>query len=233
MSWESKTDYCGLAVANKVVIKSSTMNRSGQYLEKTGASGAIVATKPYGTLDAPSCEYAIKAANSFAAGAIKLGAVTTVDNKRYALQSVHYECGAAQEPVFSGTAQEIEATTDGTQRTFDVPAFDISPDEIAAIIMSAATLGGAGCELTKATMDASATVNNHTVNGVPVASGVSQGKVTVALEILQTSTTAPTVTAASGWDVSSPLSCNDPDSDLPTWTVTLSKPLAYTVAATT
>lgn len=231
MSWDSKTDYCGLAVANKVVIKSSSMNRSGQYLEKAGQSGAFCATKAFGILDAPSCEYTIKTEHSFAAGAIKLGVVTTVDNKRYALASVHYENGAAMEPVFSGTAQEIEATTDGTTRTMDVPAFDISPDEAAAMVMSAATVGGAGCELTKVTMDASANVNNHTVNGTPVASDVTQGHVQVQVEVLQTSTTAPTLTAGTGWDVSSPLTCDDLDADLPVWKATLSKPLAYTTAA--
>lgn len=231
MSWDSKTDYCGLAVANKIVIKSSNENRSGQYLERAGGSGAICATKPYGSLAAPSCEYAIQAANSFAAGAIKLGAVTTVDAKRYALRSFHYENGADQEPVFSGTAQEIEATTDGTTRTFDMIEFAVSPDEAAAIVASAATLGGSGCELIKCALDASCSVKTHTVNGTPVASDITMGKVTVQLTILQTSTTAPDVTAGSGWDISSPLTCEDPDADLPTWTCALSKPLAYTSAS--
>lgn len=229
MSWEAKTDYCGLAVANKVIIKSSSMNRSGQYLEKAGASGAICATKPFGTLDAPSCEYAIASAHTFSG--IKLGAVTTVDGKRYALNSVHYENGAAQEPVLSATAQQIETTSDGTTRTFDVPSFDISPDEAAAMVMSAGTVGGTGCELTKVTMDASANVNNHTVNGDPVASDTVIGHVTVQVEILQTGSTAPTLTEGSGWDISSPLTCDDPDADLPVWKATLSKPLAYTAAA--
>ena len=229
MSWEAKTDYCGLAVANKVIIKSSSMNRSGQYLEKAGASGAICATKPFGTLDAPSCEYAIASAHTFSG--IKLGAVTTVDGKRYALQSVHYENGAAQEPVLSATSQQIETSSDGTTRTFDVPSFDVSPDEVAEMVMSAGTIGGTGCELTKVTMDASANVNNHTVNGDPVASDTVMGHVTVEVEILQTGSTAPTLTTGPGWDISSPLTCDDPDADLPVWKATLSKPLAYTAAA--
>jgi hypothetical protein len=231
MSWESKTDYCGLAVANKLEIKSSSMNRSGQYLEKAGQSGAIAATKAYGIVDAPSCEYVVKAENAFAAGAIKLGAVTTIDNKRYALARFTYSNGADQEPTFSGTAQEIESTTDGTTRTFDCPAFSISPDESAEMLMSAATLSGSGCELTKCTLTCSANVKNHTKNGTPVASDVTMGKATVEVEILQTSTTAPTLAAGTGWDISSPLTCDDPDADFPTWKATLSKPLAYTQAA--
>lgn len=231
MSWDSKEDYCGLAVANTIVIKSSTMNRTGQYLERAGASGAICATKPFGVLDAPSCDYAIAAAKSYSAGDIKLGAVTTVDSKRYALASVHYECTADAEPVFSATAQQIETTSDGTTRTFDVPAFAVSPDECAVAVASAGSLSGTGCELTKCTADFSANVKPHTVNGNPVASDVTMGHAVVALEILQTSTTIPTVTPGSGWDLSAPLTCTDPDADYPTWTCTLSKPLAYTVVS--
>ena len=226
MSWDSKTDYCGLAVADKLIIKSSNENRSGQYLERAGQSGAIVATKPYGVLAAPSCDYTVQAANTFST--IKLGAVTTVDSKRYALQSVHYENGADQEPVFSATAQEIEASSDGTTRTFDALSFATSPDEAAAMLCSAATVGGTGCELIKCVLDQSCQVKNHTVNGDPVASDVTMGKATVQLTILQTSTTEPSVTAGTGWDISSPLTCEDPDADLPVWTCTLSKPLAYT-----
>lgn len=231
MSWNSKTDYCGLAVEGKIIIKSATQNKSGQYLEKLGKSGAICATKPFGEASAPSCDYAIKGAKSFAAGDIKLGAVTTVDGKRYALASVRYESGADVEPTFTGTAQEIEATSDGTQRTFDVPAFAVSPDEAAEIVMSAATVGGTGCELTRCTMEASANVKPHTVNGVIVSSDVTAGHVVVSLEILQSGDTEPTVTAGSGWDISSPLTNTDPDAEFPTWSCELTKPLSYTTGS--
>lgn len=231
MSWDSKKDFCGLAVANKLDIKSSSKNLSGQYLEKPGQSGAICATKPFGESAAPSCEYVIKGEHSFSAGAIKLGAVTTLDGKRYALASVTYENGADMEPTFSASSQEIEETSDGTTRTFDVPAFDISPDEAAAMVMSAGTVGGADCELTKVRMTASANVKPHTKNGKAVASDVTMGHVTVEIEILQTGNTEPTLTAGTGWDISSPLTPEDPDADLPLWKATLSKPLAYTTAA--
>ena len=231
MSWNSKTDYCGLAVEGKIILKSATQNRTGQYLEKPGSKSAICATKPFGAASAPSCDYAIKGSKSFAAGDIKLGAVTTVDGTRYALASVRYECGADTEPTYTGTAQEIEATSDGTQRTFDVPAFSISPDEAAEIIMSAAPLTGTGCELTRCTMEASAYIKLHTVNGVIVSSDVTAGHVVVSLEILQSGDTEPTVTAGSGWDISSPLTCTDPDADFPTWSCELTKPLAYTTVS--
>lgn len=231
MSWETKTDYAGLAVANTVIIKSSNENRSGQYLERAGQSGAIVATKAFGVLAAPSCDYAIQAAKTYSEGDIKLGAVTTINGKRYALQSVHYENGADQEPVFSATAQEIEASSDGTTRTFDMVGFSISPDEAAAIIASAFSLSGTGCELIKCVIDGSCSIKNHTVNGDPVASDATMGKAVVTGTILQTSTTAPTVAAGTGWEVSSPLTCEDPDADLPVWTFAVEIPLEYTSAS--
>lgn len=232
MSWETKKDYCGMAVENKIVIKSSSLNRSGSYLEKPGQHGAIAATKAYGTTDAPSCEYTIEAKHRFGAGAIKLGKITEVDSKKYALASIHYENGADAEPVFSSTAQQVEnSATNENSSTFAVPAFEVDTQECAAIIMSAFTFEGANCELTKVAMDASCNVKPHTVKGVIVASDVTMGHVQVQVTIEQYGETAPTLAAAEGWDISSPLTCSDPDADFPTWTATLSKPLVKTCPA--
>ena len=235
MSWDSKQDYGGLVTANKIAIKASTMNRTGQYLEKLGKNAAFAATKPYGTSDAPSCEYTVLA--SYTLTGKKLGAIVTVGGKKYALQSIHYENGAGVEPKLTTTSREVESgATDANSNHFDIPNLVISPEEVAEILMSAFTLPTANnankdCELVKCAIDISCTVNPHTVNGVIVASDVHSGHVKVTATIGQYGATEPTVTAASGWDISSPLTSNDPDSDLPEWTVTFSKPLAKTVAA--
>ena len=235
MSWESKTDYCGLAVANKLQIKAATMNRTGQYLEKLGKNAAIAATKAFGTADAPQCEYTVLASHTFEGNAaLKLGTITSQDGKKYALQSIHYENGSGVEPKFTGVSREVESgATDANSNHFDVPSFTISPEEVAEILMAAFTLTGASCELTKCALDASCVVNPHTVNGGIVASDVHSGHVQVQATIGQYGSTVPTVAAGTGWDISSPLTCTDPDADLPEWTVTLSKPLAKTVPATT
>ena len=232
MSWESKTDYCSLAVANKIIIKASTENRSGQYLEKPGQHGAIVATKAFAALAAPSCEYTIKAPHAFDDGDIVLGTITAVDGEKFALASVHYENGADAEPGFSATAQQVEddATTE-LSNTFSVPAFDVSPDECAAVIMSSFSLSGENCELVKVAMDASCQVKPHTVKGVPVSSDVTMGHVQIQLTVNQYGTATPVLTPASGWDVSQRLTCSDPDADFPVWTATVSKPLEKTCVA--
>ena len=232
MSWDSKTDFCGLAEAGKLQIKSSTMNRAGQYLEKLGQNAAIAATKAFGTADTPSCEYTIVSA--FKLTGKKLGTVVTVGDKKYALQSIHYENGAGVEPKLTAASREIEsAAVDNKCNHFTIPDLQISPEEVAAILMDAFTLTGTNCELTKCTVDISCTVSPHTVNGVPVASDVHSGHIQVQATVGQYGDVVPTLAAKSGWDVSSPPTCNDPDSDLPEWTATFSKPLAKTVAAAT
>lgn len=230
MSWDTKTDYCGLAVDGKLQIKSATMNRSGQYLEKLGKNAAIAATKAFGANDSPSCDYTVVAAHKLTG--VKLGKIVTADGKKYALQSFKYECGAGSEPTFSASSREVEPTADDSKcNHFDVPEFEISPEEVAEILAGAFKLSGDGCELTKCSLQASCTVNVHTVNGAAVASDVHTGHVQVSVVIGQYGEAAPSLAAEEGWDVSSPLTCTDPDSDLPEWTATLSKPLAKSVKA--
>lgn len=230
MSWESKQDYCGLAVEGKIICKASTANTTGQYLEKLGAHGDFAATKPFGVVSSPSNDYTIEADHVLSG--VKLGQIKTVDGKKYALASIHYETAAGAEPVLNASAVQVEdgATTEA-MNTYALPDIQLATDEIAVIIAGAATLEGSGCELVRAAADFACTVSPHNVNGYPVASDVKEGRITVQLTIGQYGNVVPTVAAAQGWDVSAPLTCADPDSDFPEWTCTLSKPLVKTVVS--
>lgn len=230
MSWESKADYCGLASDGKLQIKSSNMNRSGQYLEKLGKTAAIAATKAYGVVSAPSCEYTVLADHKLTG--VKLGKIVTVEGKKFALASLTYENASGVEPKFSASSREVELSADDSKcNHFDVPEFEISTEEVAEILAGAFELEGAGCELVKCALTASCTVSVHTINGNPRASDVHSGKIQVSVTIGQYGTAAPELKAGDGWDISSPLTCTDPDSDLPEWTAALSMPLAKTVKA--
>ena len=232
MSWESKTDFCGLASggnATYIQIKGSNENRSSQYLEKLGQNGEIKATKLYGTNNAsPSCEYTIKKAGDIA---VQIGKVTTVDGKRYALQQVVYTSAAGSEPTLTATAVQIESTTDGEDRMFEEVTLHVDPEETAQVTLSAATVSGSGCEITGATTTISGTVSPHTVNGDPVSSGVHSGKVEVDLTVGQYDSTAPTFTAGTNFELSQSATVNDPDSDMPEWTAKFTKPLELYVAS--
>lgn len=229
MSWETKTDYCGLGIANAIMCKVSSDGKTGQYLEKIGENGAIVATRAFGIVGNPSNEYTIVASHSYAANAIKLGSVVAQESKKYALAGVHYKKVAGAEPTLSAESVQIEdgAAVSGFAY-FGLPAFAVSPEEIAEDAMDSFTLTGADCALIECGFDATAEVKPHNVNGYPVASGISAGKIVVSASIGQYGSVAPTLVAKSGWEVSSPLACDDPDSDFPTWKVSLTKPLTKT-----
>ena len=106
----------------------------------------------------------------------------------------------------------------------------ISPEEITQILLSAYTLSGQGCEDTQCNTEISCTVNPHKKNGVPKASDVHTGHIVVSVTIGQYGSTVPTVTPGSGWEMSGELTCDDPDSDTPTWTCQLTKPLEKELA---
>lgn len=228
MSWDSKTDYCGLASEGKIKVKSSTENRSGQYLEKLGQNGEIVATKAFGETASPSNDYVLVSDVSFSGlNAISLGKIVTVGTEKFCLQSISVKTSAGGEPTLSANAVQVESgATDAGAVTFDVPTFTVSKDEVAQLLFSAFTVGGETNELVECGAEISCSVGTHTVNGVVVASSASAGKIVVTATIGQYGTDAPTVTVSSGWEVSSPLTCSDPDSDFQTWTVSLSKPLS-------
>lgn len=97
----------------------------------------------------------------------------------------------------------------------------------AQILWSAFTLGGTGCYLQQANYTAGGTISRATKNGETVSYDVVDGQLTVNLTILQTDSTAPTVTAGSDWEITAPLNCSNPDADYPSWTCTLSRYLTH------
>ena len=254
MSWESKDDYCGLDnstgenAPSTILVKTSTLNNSGQYLEKHGRDGAFIAAgcKAFGARSAPSNTYVIAGDATISgtgAAQVCLGKVTPINGKNFALQSIRWTTGADVEPTLSATAAEVAGAT---RNQFKVPQFSISPDHIAqipsfqfageesatpAFSLSAADNANAGCELLECGGEISCSVKTNDKNGAPKAHDVTNAHIVVDITIAQYGSATPTVTPASGWNVSSPLTCDDPDSDFPTWSMSISRPLAKTLSA--
>lgn len=223
MSWETKQDYAGLA-GELLKVKESDPGRSSQFLEKLGQNGTIAATKLYGTKSGTATTtYTI-----LKAGKLKIqpGKVTTVGSERYALQNVVYTKSAGGEPTLTATSVRIEDTTDGTDQTFEEVEIDIGPEETAEFAVDCATVSGDGCEVTQVTTTVGCTVSPHTVNGDPVASGVHSGKIEVDITIGQYGDAEPTVAGKDGWEVAQTPQGGDPDSDMPSLTAKVMKPLA-------
>ena len=239
MSWETKQDYCGLAIASTLTVKSATEGRTAQYLEKHGAHGDYKATKVFGNRASPTNAYTVEAKATITGK--KLGDINTVDSKMYMLTSVKFSTGADTEPTVEGSAMEVESAA-AVRNYFAIPEFSVSPDHVAQIpafktgtgssatAVAAFTLSGTGCELTAVSTEISCSGKTNDKNGDPKAHDVTNGHIVVQVTIGQYGTAVPTLTAAQGWDVSSPLTCDDPDSDLPTWTATLTMPLTKTMA---
>ena len=223
MSWESKPDYCGLG-GQILKPKSGNPNNSSQFLEKLGQNGTIAATKLFGTKNAsPSNEYTILKAGDIV---VQIGKVTTVDGKRYALQSVVVKKTAGGEPTVSATAVRIEDTTDGEDQMFEAVTLHVDPEETAEFAIGTNPISGDDCEVTEVTTTVSGTVSPHAVNGDPVASGVHSGKVEVDISIGQYGEDEPTFGIYTGFEKSQIENPDEPDSDLPSWTVKYTKPLA-------
>ena len=240
MSWESKQDYCGLAIANALSVKSATEGRTAQYLEKHGRLGDYKATKVFGNRASPSNSYTVE--DEVAITGKKLGQVQTVETIPYQLTSVKWSTGADAEPTVEGSSEQIE--TGGTLRNyFAIPDFKISPDHVAQIpefkwgatgeyIPAFSLPAGTeqaptnvAVELTHVSVEISCSGKTNDKNGDPKSHDVTNGHIVIQLTLGQYGEQTPTITPGEGWDMSAPKTVDDPDSDMPTWTCTLSHPL--------
>lgn len=245
MSWENKQDYCGLAIKDSLSVKSATEGRTAQYLEKHGRLGDYKATKVFGNRASPSNSYTVEAEATITEK--KLGDITTVEQKKYMLHAIRFTTGADAEPTFEGSAAQVEDSAE-LRNYFEVPEFKISPDHVAqipafkfagrdefvpAFSLPAGTQNdttNVGVELTQVSGEISASPKTNDRNGDPKAHDVTNGHIVLQLTFGQYGEQTPTITPAEGWDMSAPKTVDDPDSDMPTWTCTLSRPLPKTMA---
>lgn len=237
MAFAAKTDYSGLSaitsLANKLVVRDANDNDSNEKYQPQGQDGSFIATEVYGSDSAPSNSFAVKGAISVEDGDIKLNAVTTVDSKKFALESFQISTGAASEPSISATSQEIEAdATDAAQCKYAVPAFTLTPKHHAQILFSAFTMTGTGCHLTQCSATVGASINKIKVAGVKVASDINSGIITVTGSILQAGATAPTITPADGWVLTKPPTCTNPETAYKSYSFEVQKTLTKTAPST-
>ena len=249
MSWETKQDYCDLAIEDALSVKSATEGRTAQYLEKHGRLGDYKATKVFGNRASPTNAYTVEAEATITEK--KLGDITTVEQKKYMLHAIRFTTGADAEPTFEGSAAQVEDSAE-LRNYFEVPEFKISPDHVAQIpafkfpvpqgqtaeFVPAFSLPAGtqqsptnvGVELTQVSGEISASPKTNDRNGDPKAHDVTNGHIVLQLTIGQYGEQTPTIVPAEGWDMSAPKTVDDQDSDMPTWTCTLSRPLPKTMA---
>lgn len=220
----AKTDYFGIA-DSAVVVTDDDQGVSATTLESKGQDGAYVACEVFGTKLAPSCDYKMKGRWVIASGSEKkLGKVTEVDDKSFALIELSISTSNSSIPEISAKGNQVEdGATDGC--LFTIPAFTLEKKSHAQILWTAFTLTGTGCHLQSANYTASATLVPSEKDGSVLAFDVAEGKIEAEVEILQVGETEPTLTAGAGWTITDPLSCANADSANPTWKAKLVKHL--------
>ena len=227
MAFKTKTDPFEIVGSlTTIVCKSTSDGNSASVAEARDEKGTIVAQEVFGENMSPSTDYAITGSYSAAAGGIKLGAVTTYKNKRVVLTNLTINTSAGGEPTISASGEQVEDSTAGTcPALYSIPAFALGPCHHAQTLFSAFTLSGTGCHVTSANYTASCENGKATVEGEVVAHGVYGAKIECQIEVVQTGTTAPTLSAGSGWKITSPLAETNPDAEYPTFSATLTKVL--------
>ena len=232
-SFTDKKDYYGLtANSAPLAVISDDDGASNEYNEYTGQDGAFVDEIAYGDKMEPSNDLELTGDWAIADGAVKLGGVTTIDTKKFALGELSIETTAGELPKISASGKQVQSGAT-TTRYFAIPAATVKNDESAQILWGAFELSGSGCHLQSAKYKASAELPTADKDGFPLAFGVAKGAIECQIEVTQCGTTAPTLTAGENWHVSQKLKCSNPDSDCPTWTATLRRHLTLTVPSST
>lgn len=165
---------------------------------------------------------------TISADSVKLGGVTTVDSKKFALSEVSIETTAGELPSIEASGKQVQNDA-VTTRYYAIPAVTVKNDETAQVLWDAFTLSGMGCHLQSAKYTATAEIPTKDKDAFPLAFGVSEGVIECEAEIIQCGNTEPAITAGTGWHISDNPKADNPDSDCPTWTVTLRYFLTKTV----
>lgn len=222
MAFPSKTDYLGLADTN-LIFRDCTEGLAAEVAEATDENGDVAAVEVFGEKASPSVTYAVK---GDVEKDLVLGAVTTIGEstsaKYYVLTNVTVNTSAGGAPTVSASGEEVPSATPSATFTVD-DGLAVKKSAIAQIPLSAFTLSGTGCHLSSCNLAASVNFTDATKDGERLAWDCTNGRLVVTVGIVQTGSTEPTITAASGWEVTSPLTRTSPDSDFPTWSATLTK----------
>lgn len=225
MAFATKLDWFGLASDSLKVTKCSD-GKSAQTVEAQGADGSVVACEVFGETLAPSCDYTVAGAVTWAAGAHALGKLTaTADGGKVALTNITINTSAGAAPTITASGESVaDEAAQGCE--YDIPALSLPVTHHAQILWDAFTLTGDGCHLTAANYTAECSISKATVNGECVAHDVTAGKLTCAITLVQVGSTAPTITPGDGWKMTAPLAYDNPDANYKTWSATLTKYLA-------
>ena len=230
MAFADKVDYVGLATqVSGIALRSNGQNATNQVLQIPGQDGSIIGDEIFGHIKAPTCEYAIT--GSAALTGLKLGYVYNSSGP-FALNHIHVATGAGTEPVVTADAVQIEPSATQAVCTYSLDSVALSPARHALTFGAFTYSESTSLALQNAEFDATCTLDPTTINGDPVAADAVAGVETVNATFWAASeTSAPAVSAATGWHITQDWNCTGADSQLFVWTATFTKYLSATQAS--
>ena len=231
MALPAKTDYLGLASNSALSLKSSSLNDSANNVEAQNDLGDVIANELLTPNASPSCTYEV--IDTLALGSIKLGTIATIGTgaaaRAYAITSITVNTAPATVTEITVTGEEVESSaTTANSTTIDAGTLSLAKWHDAQILGEAFEIDGSGCYLNGCNYTISGELTKATVDGTCVAHDIQNGRIECQVTIVQSGSTAPTLTAGTGWKVTSPLTPDNPDEDYPTWTATVTKYLTST-----
>ena len=228
MSFAAKVDYVGLARTG-LALRSNGQNGSNSVLEIPSDDGSILGDEITGHIKAPTCEYAISGTASLSG--IKLGKVHG-SSGAYALSRLRVSTGAGQEPTVDADSIQIENGATQSVCTYAIDSLSITPARHALTFGAFTYTESLSCALQTSEFEATCTLDPATVNNEPIASDATAGRETVAVTVWSnTEDTAPSVTPASGWHITTDWTCVGADASMFVWTATFTKYLSADMAS--
>lgn len=228
MSFKAKYDFFGLT-SNGLVITESNENVAATTVQAQDEKGDYVAYEVFAETLSPDCSYVISSDTNLAA--IKCGTVINgtgdYNGKKFTLGSLTINTAAGTPPTVQASGEEIPSDTISSDCIYTFPSATLKACHHAQVLWNAFQLNGAGCYLQNANYTAGGNVSRATKDGETVAYDVVEGQLQVSITVTQTGNVAPTLSAGSGWYITAPLNCSNPDANYPTWTATLNRSLTH------
>lgn len=237
MAFNTHKDHFALGTASGSALshkESASDVTNGVTAEAEDELGDVVATDTFAERKKLTSSFVVvddlAVATSFILG--------TLTETKAVLTEVNISTEKGKAPTVEASGEDVSvwapgetsgaAATQGATITPD--AFTVLALHKAQILFSAFTLGGTGCKLNSCNAKISCNLSLAENAGGVVAHDVQRGMIEVTATIIQPAAAEPTVTAASNWKITKPLSKTEPEGGHDMWTVTLTKPLTTTPA---
>jgi len=220
----------GIADGTTLVVDSVSPNRTNKTVEAANEDGDVIACEVMEARESPTVAYSLKASLSGnGAKNIVLGGVTTVTlggtSKYFCLTSVTLGTSAGNTPTVSASGEQVCSATPNSTYTL-TKALEILAKAKAQILAEAFTLAGTKCHVNSCSAAFEVKFVPVENNGTLIAWDVTDGRITVTVNVTQGGSDEPTLTAASGWTMTAVPDDPHADSSYKSWTCTFTKFLA-------